>query len=252
MIVADRTIVAANISLAWADALAFLVDTKPHRAVNLTIRITDPQVEDEAIRAVADETLERFKLQDVTEVANTIFPKDWADDYPEPRELAQDYRDHYDFLRSLGSDKGTYFGRIVAYPDPETGRTIDQLTDNVDKLLKAQARRQVYKSAYQINIFSPKNDRNKGRGFPCLAHVGMHIGADDRLHATAQYRSHDVLAKGYGNYLGLAGLMTYFARAVGLEPGELLVVAGGAFFDGSARRLASVRAALEPLREQRA
>lgn len=118
----------------------------------------------------------------------------------------------------------------------------------MSKLLKAQARGRVYKSVYEFNIFSASNDRNKRRGFPCLAHIGLHIGIDDRLHATAQYRSHDVLAKGYGNYLGLGGLLGYVAQATRRDPGELLVVTGGAFFVGSPARLKSTRARLEPLR----
>lgn len=246
MIVAERTIVAPNASVGWADALAYLIDHRPHHAVNLTIRVDNPLAEDNAIRALADELLGGLGLQDLTEVANTIFPFDWAADFPEPAELGADYREHYAFLRSLGSPFGTYFGRIVAYP--EGGETIDQLSANVAKLRDAQERKRVYKSVYEFNIYSSARDRRKDRGFPCLAHIGMHIGTDERLHATAQYRSHDVVAKGYGNYLGLGGLLAYVAQATGREPGELLVVAGAAFFDAPVSRLRDARARLEPLR----
>lgn len=248
MIVADRTIVAPNASVAWADALAYLVDQQPHHAINLTIRVADPLDEDDAIRGLADELLDELGLQDVSEVANTIFPADWAADFPEPADLGADYREHYSFLRSLGSPFGTYFGRIVAYPHPTGDETIDQLCANVEKLRDAQGRRRVYKSVYEFNIYNAARDRNKDRGFPCLAHVGLHIGADERLHATAQYRSHDVVAKGYGNYLGLGGLVDYVARSIEREPGELLVVAGGAFFDTPVTRLRDARTQLEPLR----
>lgn len=249
MIVADRTIIAPNLSLAWADAVAYVVDANQHKAINLTMRIADPLAEDPAIRALADRALHTLGQQEISEVANTIFPAEWASDLPEPAELAADYREHYPFIRSLGSPFGTYFGRLVAYPDPEGGETIDQLTANVEKLRAAQRRRRVYGSVYEFNIFSAARDRNKDRGFPCLAHVGMHIGADDKLHATAQYRSHDVVAKGYGNYLGLGGLLGYVAQATGREPGELMVVAGVAFFEVAITKLKPHRAELEPLRQ---
>ncbi len=248
MIVADRTIVAPNVSVAWADAVACLVDDRPHRAINLAIRIADPLAEDKAIRALADTALNKLGLQDIPEVANTIFPAEWACDLPEPADLAADYRDHYAFLKSLGNSFGTYFGRIVAYPDPDGGETIDQLTANVTKLRDARDRHRVYRSVYEFNIYSAARDRKKDRGFPCLAHVGLHVGVDDRLNATAQYRSHDVVAKGYGNYVGLGGLLGYVAQATGRAPGELLVVAGTAFFDVAIGRLRDLRAELEPLR----
>jgi thymidylate synthase len=249
MILADRTILAPNLSLAWADALTHLLDHRPHEVVNLVLRIENPLVEDPAIRAIADELLVKLRLQEVNEVANTIFPAEWAADLSDPAALAADYREHYEFLQSLGSAQGTYFGRIVAYPDAKEKDPIDQLTMNVAKLKADGKRRRVYKSVYEFNIYSAARDRKKKRGFPCLAHVGMHIGPDERLNATAQYRYHDVVAKGYGNYLGLGGLLGYVANAADWEPGELLVVAGGAFFDAGVSELRAVRALLDPLRE---
>lgn len=248
MILADRTIDAPNVSLAWADALTHLLDHRPHEVVNLMLRIENPLDEDPAIRAIADELLVNLGLQEVDEVANTIFPAEWATDLPDPAALAADYREHYEFLQSLGSKQGTYFGRIVAYPDSEVKDPIDQLAMNVTKL-KADGQQRVYRSVYEFNIYSAARDRKKKRGFPCLAHIGMHIGPDERLNATAQYRYHDVVAKGYGNYLGLGGLLGYVANAAEREPGELLVVAGGAFFDVGVRELRAVRARLDPLRE---
>lgn len=245
MIAGERTIVAPSVSAAWADAFSLLVDSGDHDAINLTIRIADPLSEEAPIRALADGLAGKLGLQDIAEVANTIYPSEWALDLPEPGELARDYREHYPFLRSLGSPTGTYFGRLVAYPDPETGDTIDQLSDCVAKLRDSQARGQVFRSVYELNVYCAAVDRKKLMGFPCLAHIGLHIGVDERVHAVAKYRSHDVLEKGYGNYLGLGGLLGYVARAAGREPGELLVVAGRAFFAGGVGRLRGTRQALE-------
>jgi thymidylate synthase len=250
VIVSDRVIDAQNVSIAWADAVAVLLELgPPYRAVNLAIRITDPRAEEEPIRELAERLAAKLGMQDIGEVANTIFPAEWAKDFPDPGALSADYREHYAFLRSLGNPQGTYFGRLVAYPDSDGSKTIDQLVDNVTKLQAARRRGRLYKSVYEFNIYSAARDRKKSRGFPCLAHIGLHIGADERLNASALYRSHDVIAKGYGNYLGLGGLLGYIAEASEMEPGELQVNAGGAFFEAAkAKQLTEIRAELEELR----
>lgn len=223
-----------------------LLDTDQHAAVNLVLRIDDPLREEVTVREIADQMLADLKLQEIREVANTIFPSEWAADLPNSAELAADYREHYSLLRRIDKAnlRGTYFGRLVAYPG-EGDETIDQLTENVRKLSKGRERGRVYHSIYQFNVYHPAKDLNVSRGFPCLAHVGMHVDSDGRLNATAQYRSHDVVSKGYGNYLGLGGLLGYVAQAAQLPVGELLVIAGGAFLSGSVRTLQKARPALE-------
>lgn len=251
MIVADRMIVATDLSEAWADALAYLLeDASGQRAVNLNIRIEEPTKEDAGIRAFVDRLLGDLEMQDASTVANTIFPAEWALDLPEPGELAADYREHYPMIKSMGNPGGTYFGRLVAYPGAEKGQTIDQLTTNVEKLRKGKGRGPLYRSVYEFSVYSAAKDRNKRRGFPCLAHVGLHLDGEDRLHATALYRSHDVVEKGYGNYLGLGGLLAYVAQASDLEFGELEVIAGGSFFAASSRAVCERRDELFALRDR--
>lgn len=250
MIVADRMIVASDLSEAWADALAYLLEEAPaQRAVNLNIRIAEPTMEDPSIRAFADRLLADLGLQDAATVANTIFPAEWALDLPEPAELAADYREHYPLIKSMGNSGGTYFGRLTSYPGLEKGDTIDQLTTNVEKLRQGKRSGKLFRSIYEFNVYSAAHDRKKRRGFPCLAHVGMHLDNEERLHATAVYRSHDVVEKGYGNYLGLGGLLAYVAQASDLEFGELEVVAGGSFFEAPLRVLRERREELFALRD---
>jgi thymidylate synthase len=246
MITADRSIVAPDVSSAWVDALAHLLDAERHAAVNLVLRIEHPLQESVALRKIADQLLADLKIQEIHEVANTIFPREWAADLPNAAELAADYREHYSLLRRVDKAnlRGTYFGRLVAYPG-EGDDTIDQLTENVRKLSQGRERDRVYGSIYQFNVYHPAKDLNVSRGFPCLAHVGMHVDGEGRLNATAQYRSHDVVSKGYGNYLGLGGLLGYVAQAAQLPVGELLVIAGGAFLSGSVRTLQKARPTLE-------
>jgi thymidylate synthase len=249
MIVADRTVEAADLSHAWADVISILLDAKSHRVANLTIRIADPTAQVPEIRRIADEVLADLKKADVIEVANTIFPSEWAADLPVPAELAADYRELYPFLKSLGNGRGTYFGRLVAFPNGNEGAEIDQLSGVVAKILDAQEKKEpVFKCAYELNVYSCARDRNPKRGFPCLSHLGLHIGPDDRLNATAHYRSHDALEKGYGNYLGLCGLLKYISAATERECGEMMIIAGGAFLSqGSIKRLKEAREQIDAL-----
>lgn len=246
MILSKRVIEAANLSLAWADAASALLDFgPPYRAVNLSIRIADPCAEDAELRCFVEDLASSLGLQGPDEVANTIYPAEWARDLPDPKELSADYRSHYPVLKALGSPHGTYFGRLVAFP---TGphQTIDQLTEIIEKLRGGRSGGRRYKSAYELNIYDVARDARKTRGFPCLAHLGLHLDDEMRLNASALYRSHDVLAKGYGNYLGLSGLLAYIAAAADLECGELMVTAGGAFLDSArVRRLATRHEELE-------
>jgi thymidylate synthase len=246
MIIDDRSIVAADVSQAWVDALTCLLEADQHAAVNLALRIEDPLSEDARVREIADGLLADLRLQEIAEVANTIFPSEWAADFPNAAELAADYREHYEFLRQIdrANGRGTYFGRLVAYPGSADDEHIDQLTANIRKLSQGRERSRVYNSIYQFNIYHPGRDLNVSRGFPCLAHVGMHKDTEGRLNATAQYRSHDVVAKGYGNYLGLGSLLGYVAQAAQLPVGELLVIAGGAFIGASVGRVRRAQQAL--------
>jgi thymidylate synthase len=58
--------------------------------------------------------------------------------------------------------------------------------------------------------------------FPCLAHVSFHLHKG-RLHMQAVYRNESLVARAYGNYLGLAQLQAYVSAAAGVQPGELLM-----------------------------
>lgn len=249
-------IAAANVSAAWAGALTALLDAADHRTVNLVIRIADPVSEDRRTREIAERLLDDLDQQSIDEVANTIFPSEWAKDFPEPSELAADYRLHYPLLKQIDrkNHRATYFGRIVEYPAGRgsTGsqgseELVDQLSATVDKLREGLRKGKVFASIYELSIYHPARDGRVSIGFPCLAHLGLHLDGERRLCGTAQYRSHTVVPKGYGNYVGLGGLLAYIAEAAELEVGELLIVAGGAFLEGSITRMRAARQELEGL-----
>lgn len=239
----DFTVICRNVdtdsvSAGWLGACAAFLAVDASEANHLLIRMRAPLPEDVAVRADAERFLAELGYQPINEVRNTIFPAEVAADLPEPADLAADYREHYDFIKRLGSPHGTYFGRMCAYPGGDDDLD-DQLTATSRKLTHARSGKR-WKATYEINIYSERKDGRKQRGFPCMSHLAFQLDGD-RLDCLATYRSHDLILKGYGNYLGLAELQRYLAAATGFHPGELSVFAGHAVLDLSQRRRDQLR-----------
>ena len=234
-----RTIEANTVSEGWVGACSALLECGDV-ANHLVVRMVSPLPEDKQIRADADAFLAAADHQEIDEVRNTIFPAAVAEDFAEPAELVGEYLEDYDVIKALGSRQGTYFGRMCAYPHP-SGEPTPQLVNLVTKLRDSHQGTR-WRAIYQINIYAEHQDRTKKRGFfPCMAHLGFQLGGDrnrpEGLDCIALYRFQDMVLKGYGNFLGLAQLQAYLARATGFEAGELTVVAGhaGLTLDGSSR-----------------
>ena len=224
-----RTVEATSISEGWLGAARCLSDAPGHQATHLIVRMTEPLPEEPRLRAALEEVLASEGMQEVDEVRNTIFPAALAADIPDPSELAKAYLEDYDILRRFaGNNRGTYFGRICAYPHPE-GAPTPQLVNLIDKLDESR-RGDRFRARYQLNIYAEHKDRKARIGFPCMAHLAFQLGGanSERLDCLALYRAQDMLAKGYGNFLGLAELQEYIAGRTGFAPGELTVVAGNA------------------------
>jgi thymidylate synthase len=236
------------------------VDAAPQRRLfHLVTCIGDPVTEEPRIRAAADTVLRDLDLASVDTVANTIFPAQLAATSAEPSELAARYQRMYPVLRRLhkSNRKGTYFGRIVAHPAADGER--DQLADLIERL-NTELRTPGPKSArYEMNISEagelarpaeaclevvrtdggPIHIYAAGRdtssmGFPCLSFCSFQLDGDT-LHMIAHYRYQYLMERGYGNYLGLGRLLGYVCAAVGLHPGQLMVIAGVAAVDSAAR-----------------
>jgi thymidylate synthase len=249
-----RYVEAANLSEGWLGATSVLYATLGMTTVHLLVRIADPTTEVPEIREAAEALIDREnegreeldEMPAVETTRNTIFPAAWARRMPEPEDLAGHYRARYtkEGLRGVVQNRrGTYFGRVVAYPRAEGEEPADQLTETVRKLRQEIASNGGAKSSrYEINIYSERCDRNP-TSFPCLAHVSVHLH-DGELHMQAIYRSEYLCARGYGNFLGLAELQTYIAAAAGLPVGELLLTIGRAKLDSKKRLTGAV---LSPL-----
>ena len=237
-IVAQRTIIAENTSEAWLDAVVALNKTRTRKVVHLVMRIKDPRPEQPAIRGEAqlmiDETnrhvTEEHRWRDIDTTRNTIFPATWAARALGPIELADYYRARYAELRRYrGNRDGTYFGRIVAYPRID-GSWADQLNATIEKLNGELATQGPKSSRFEISIYSEAPDGRRLMGFPCLAHLSLHLD-QRRLHLQAVYRNEHLIARAYGNYRGLADLQVYIADSVGIEAGELAVIIGHAYLE---------------------
>jgi thymidylate synthase len=230
--IADRYISATDLSHAWLEAVRLVAGTQGRKAVHVLLRIADPTIEDAAIRAAAQSLIDqrnttgRADMPDIGTTRNTIFPAAWARRTAGPAELATYYRDRYTKEGLLGfnqNGRGTYFGRIVAYPR-ETGAPADQLSDTVRKI-KAELKKGSNKSSrYEINIYNERKDRSP-MSFPCLAHLSVHLHHRE-VHLQAIYRNEYLIGRAYGNYLGLAQLQSYIADEAGAKPGELLMTLG--------------------------
>lgn len=251
-----RSILVPDLSTGWVEAVRFLVNQPDKRAVHLLVRILDPTKEDLAIRGLVQQLIddtnhgleEKDHLPDIETTRNTIFPASWAARYPRPVDLAAHYRARYTkegLLGYPGNSRGTYFGRIVSYPRGDDLEPGDQLTETVRKL-RAELKNKAPKSSrYEINIYNERLDRSP-MSFPCLSHVSVHWH-ENELHMQAIYRNEFLLARGYGNFLGLAELQQYIADAARVDTGELLMTIGHAELDANK---GAIRALLEQLASQ--
>lgn len=233
-IIDDRYIVATSLSEGWLDAVRAATTMPNGKGVHLLIRILNPLTEDGAIRTAAQGLIDDYntthvsrELPDIETTRNTIFPAAWAQRHPAPEDLVNYYRTRYtkDGLRGFkNNSRGTYFGRIVAYPRGKREEPADQLTATIRKLKEELAYTGSKSSRYEINVYSERCDTSP-LSFPCLAHLSVHLH-HRKLHMQAVYRNESLVARGYGNYLGLGELQGYIAEQAGIPVGELLMTIG--------------------------
>lgn len=233
-----------NISSAWVGGLTKLVEAGGE-VVNLTVAIADPVTEVDGVRAILDEFVgvrrarNRKSVEKVSTVANTLFPQSW---YRES--LGDAAADHLYALEGetrhvshRTAKRGTYFERLVAWPDPEKGR-VNQLQRAIDRLRLARERGEERGNQYEVGVTGPMDDGfaapivipghdNLTRGFPCLSHISfsLHQGT---VHLTALYRSHDYVSRAYGNYIGLGRVLAFVANESGCPMGEVTCISSSA------------------------
>lgn len=247
----------SDIGSSWLAAYAELQETG--HAVNLAVAIEQPLREDVGVRRAIEAELVRCRdhtkstsferPQSMHTVANTIFPVGL---YRPDREGAAErfftnaLRVERQRSQAKNRSWGTYIGRLVAYPSPN-GESTNQLATSLDVLNRDRN----YKDRYEIAVASPQDqtidvsggallhgdcatDRFRAQGGPCLAHMSF-TSVDGRLSMTALYRAHAYEVRAYGNFLGLARLLSFLATESGREVGDLLVIASHAWAESPKR-----------------
>lgn len=254
-----------NLSSAWLETCRAVSGLPEWRAFHHVTRIAHPTVENPAIRQAIDELLSEYDLDPVETVSNTIFPAAMAKRCETPAQLAERYRRAYPRIKKFpGNDKGTYFGRIVAYPHGKN-QQYDQLNRLLEKFQTERSTRGPMSARYEVSLECPESDalgtndagqvpvsvsakevtgtasivvpiNNTARmRFPCLSMCSFQLDGE-HIHMVAHYRSHYLIQRAYGNYLGLGRILGYVARETGLAVGELMVVAGYAQIDSCERQ----------------
>lgn len=232
-----------NLSLAWSEALRYLVDNGG-KGVHLAVAIRRPlEPEVDAIRSTLDAFIAERRqsapnVWPISTVANTMFP---AAFYRTGRENARArlYELHAKAQRMQQRMRNpeNYFNRLVAYPVPGD-EPFNQLEYIVDRLITQQRPRKggrggPLSSAYEVGltapagadlrVHAPGQDRNI-LGFPCLSHISFTLEAGV-LNLAALYRNQYFVTRAYGNYLGLARIGNFIAQEAGVELGEVLCLA---------------------------
>ncbi|MFI6986513.1 hypothetical protein ACIBSV_49315 [Embleya sp. NPDC050154] len=264
------TVEGPDVTRAWIAACNAL-DRKGNGArtgYHTVVRIADATADDPTFR----EDLERVRAhaapagtyKPVETVANTIFPQSLGARCASHEQLADRYRALYPAARRFpGNHRDTYFGRLIAYPG--TDGHIDQIAKIIDRLTRQTATRAPMTAAYEVDVTHP-SDIDTGeasatadalvhtterdnliRGFPCLSMCSFQLDRHGTLHTAAYYRSHFMLERAYGNYLGLGRLSAHIARHAGLKQGTLTVFAGYAQLDGPITSIRPLLTATPPM-----
>jgi hypothetical protein len=263
-----RVVEAKTLSEAWLETVLVVVRQPGQAMFHTVTTIQCPPAEDQALRDRCDALASATGKKDISEVANTIFPAAMASLTPEPADLVARYRAAYPTIRRFpGNHRGTYFGRLVCYPGQRGD--IDQLCPLIDKLRRESTNDRPKSVRYEVNLqeagdadpvredTAPEehdeepvqkgNDSsvaaiirgerdNSPMGFPCLSMYSFQLD-HGRVHLLAHYRYEYLIARGYGNYLGLTRLLGYVAGSAGLEVGQLTVVTGRAKVDVGKKNL---------------
>jgi hypothetical protein len=240
-----------NLSVAWIRAMDAALDGGAHELAPLVLTVSgfrDDGSPEEVlpVRGLIDQELarvwaaeeEKKKRKEIAKgkssakptkpltcqtVANTIFPASlWNRDLPRER-LYERFRKIYPALkREKGNQRGTYFHRLVGYPDaPEGGNQLESII----KMFRGGLGR---RSAFQAAITYPKKDMVASPllGFPCLQQVAFTPNRKQgTLAVTGFYGMQYMVERAYGNYLGLARLGHFMAVGMGLQLERMTCIA---------------------------
>ena len=241
---------------AWLDAARHLLKCSEGTDFNLILEVSKPTLvldDDKKIMSKVDKALREFSKQDLTllTVMGTIFPQSMYLRYGRPG-MYPAYKKMLD--RGHKPGWGTYADRMMNRPGKDGISTINPLEIIIEKLKSNAdaARRNSYRSSYELGIadpegdllpwpyrdigadlptYNPAFDSNVLYGLPCLSHVSFKLIDRQHVNMTAIYRSHHYCSRGLGNLLGLSQLLSFVAKEAGLQPGALTCISTHAELD---------------------
>ncbi len=215
----------STVTAAWARAFIGVFDGSKARVAPMMISVQGGRnalpAEDEPLLAALDSQLLKHGKPTTAQTAFTIFPYEMWRRRGEPpvaefcdlcvQRLYPRMR-----ARSTLNRYGTYFQRMMAFPDPHQTSTTNQLAHVIGLLARARKSRE---SALQISVLDPSSDHTGQavRGFPCLQQVGISYGDADGFCLNAFYPTQYMFDRGYGNYLGLHHLGLFIETQCGRE-----------------------------------
>jgi hypothetical protein len=258
---------ADTVSEAWLNTVR-TVHNQGDAVVHTVTTVRDPGTEIIPLRRFVDDLLQPgyrsgTHIQRVDTVASTVLPQalyhspgfPWSPDAVGEQAAAHDVAasalfDAYDLMLPMlrtanGNRNGTYFGRMIDWPNHRKGERTNQLADRITVLRTARRKHRSRSNIADIAVAidgettaAPTSDEEPAAGvqvfaaadrrtysFPCLVHVDLSVHGG-KLHLLAVYRHWYVITKGYGNMLGLSHLQAFLCDQTGYPAGELVVVAG--------------------------
>ena len=251
-----ETIVAANLSIAWASVLERLARPGVDAISPLVLSITgfEPDgtaTEVPAIRRAIDTLLAAKGKRDVENVAWTIFPQRyWRMSEGNREVFFEMFRDAFQRIQDYNAQnnkRGSYFQRLVDFEGGGKGKNqLKWILDEYDR--NPSGRR----SKWQATTFDPARDQltTAQLEFPCLQQVSFTFAGDQGLVVNAFYATQQIVHKGYGNYLGLARLGAFMASQMGRKLERLNVFVGIAKMDKIGKTDADFAALLSTIRTE--
>ena len=207
-----------GVSLSWGRALQRVARPGRKELAPLTVAITGVDEEgvlheDPGIREALDRLLASRRGPSVETVANTIFPESlWNRDRPRSLLFAR-YKRIIQRVRNVRQNRhGVYFERMIANGPEGSENQLDFGLATYGK------RRGVRRSVLQVGVFDPHQDHSTAamRGFPCLQQLSFVPDKSGNLSVNAFYATQYMVARAYGNYVGLCRLGCFVAQELGL------------------------------------
>lgn len=212
---------------------------------NLIAQIDDPSIFNSLIHESVSSFSVAQGLLTPKHVACTIFPYRLYDRVGTANGVFSRYNKRlYPWTKkALPASWGTYFHRMIHYPNHKSEVPINQLKNVIDAI---NSRTITFRAAYTILIQKPGSETLRVEGGPCLNYLALQLepGSPRTLSLFAVYRNHEFLERAYGNYMGLCKLQAFLAKETNSDIGRLTCISSHAYVKGKKRALSSLLASL--------